>query len=395
MENILLIFGGNSFEHDISILTALIVKNQYRYGKYNILPVYIDHNNEWFFYGGKEKLMSSHFSNFDRTHNSNGFVKCYLKTGQKALFYKKGLLEKRLEVSAALNCCHGGIGESGNLTSMLEGSNIPISSGSHTALGILMDKVISKYVFDGLGLPNLPYFKISKASFTNNKQRYLNKANKLGFPIILKPATLGSSIGISIIKSPEEFYEKVENSFVFEDNILAEKAILEGMTEYNIACMRVKDKVIVSGIDKPLKSDEILSFKDKYIGDDESVISKNSTKKIKGKSSKMSGGSYMSQNINFPYNVDEKLQKQLEQIAVEVYTKLYMYGPVRIDFIACGEENVYLNEVNTIPGSLGYYFFVPSYFKDMTNYIDEIINTSIYLFNKQQKIKKEFITNLF
>ena len=391
MQNILLLFGGKSFEHDISIITALIVKNQYKLGKFNIIPVYITKNNEWFYFS-KQDLNINMFKDFEQKYKQNGFIPCYLKMGQNYLFFKKGLFENKIEISGALNCCHGGQGENGTICSIIENSAIPVSAGSHTGHGICMDKILSKAIFKGLGIPCLPWLSVEKQNFENQREQTFKNIEKFGFPVILKPATLGSSIGIEVVKEVSELENALKVAFEFEDKILIERAVLDNMKEYNVACLRLNGETIVSEIDKPLRKDEILSFKDKYIGDSNQLPSKQNN--LKQKAPSKSGATYLGQSKTFPAQVPEKIARKLKDISKQIYENLDLFGPARIDFIVDKKNNVYLNEINSIPGSLAYYFFVPSHFKTMSEYVDKIIDESINVFTKKSKIKKEFITNL-
>jgi len=385
-KNAMLIFGASSFEHDISIITSLIVYRNAQHLNYNLIPVYIDKNNDWYIYT-KENLNIDCFKNFSSNFKRMGFCKAYAKNNVNKLFFKKGLLEKSITFDVALNCCHGGIGENGELVSILNNMNIPVSSQNPTSLGVLMDKVYSKYCFKALKLPVIKFFVFTQSDALKDFDGILQKAQKLQYPIILKPAKLGSSIGISVCHNQEQFKEAINVALQFDKTILVEKAILEGMTEYNVAVMRNKDQLIVSGVDKPTRTDQILSFKDKYIG------SKNPTNKTGQKSSKGTSG-YLSKKKDFPYPVDEKLQRTLTNIAQTVYTEFDLCGTVRIDFIVDKNNKVYINEVNSIPGSLGYYFFIPEHFKSMSSYINALLDSAIYYHKTQNTINKEFITNL-
>ena len=392
MKNILLIFGGKSFEHDISIITALIVKNRYN-GKYNLVPVYIDRNNEWFYFAGKN-LNSHMFKDFKNTFKQNKFYKAFLKTNENCLYYKKGLFEKKIEIYSAINCCHGGIGECGMLSDILLASKIPVSSGSHTSLGICMDKLLSKYCFEGLKIPFLKYFKTSLTEWENEKELVLKKVDNIGYPVIIKPASLGSSIGIFVAKNKKDFLKNIELSLAFDEKVLVEKAILDKMVEFNIAVIKKDGRIILSEIDKPLRSDEILSFKDKYIGDEKNAPTKKGTKNTP-KKTPSKGGGYLCENKKFVDDLPEKMVEKIKQISSKVYTELGLYGVCRIDFIMDKKMNIYLNEINAVPGSLAYYFFIPKMFKTMGEYIDCLADEGIKEFKIEDKFKKEFETKLF
>lgn len=393
MKNILLVFGGKSFEHDISIITALIVKNRYQNGKFNLVPVYVSSNEEWFYFAG-ENLNSHMFANFENTYEKNKFYPAFFKTGQNYLFYKKGIFEKKIQVYGAINCCHGGLGEGGTYSSLFDACKIPSTAGSHTALGICMDKLLSKYCFCGLNAPCLKYFKTTKNEWKTNKEEVLKKAKNLGYPIIIKPSNLGSSIGISIAKNQTEFEQNLSVAFEFDMSLLVEKAILDNMSEYNVAIMRKDGKLIVSEIDKPVRSDEILSFKDKYIGNQENIPSKNQNKAC-SKMPQTKCGGYLSESKKFDFSLPEKVANQMKNIAKKVYEELGLFGVCRVDFLMDKKGNLFINEINAIPGSLAYYFFVPTVFKSMAEFVDCLVEEGIKCFEAQNNIKKEYVTQLF
>ncbi len=374
----LLIFGGKSFEHDISIITAQIIYNKAKSSSFELLPVYIDKNDEWFYFT-KDNMNITLFKDFEKTYKQKGFVRAYVKAGENYLYYKAGLVH-RVQVDAALLCTHGGRGEDGHLTALLEEANIAPSVGSMTALGICMDKVSTKYALKGMKLPTIDFFDFTKDEFIIGKQAIFDRANKLGYPLIIKPASLGSSIGISVANNEAQLETGVQLALEFDEHLLVEKALLSGMEEYNVACMTHNGKTIVSPVDKPAREHQILSFEDKYIGHPDQ---KRPTKK--------QAGGYLAKK-KFE-KIDEKLEKRLKDYSQKVYEKLGLFGPVRIDFIREGSK-IYINELNTIPGSLGYYFFVPYTFKTMGEYVDAILLNGKKRFEKEQNFKKEFITKL-
>ena len=385
-KNVLVVFGGKSFEHDISIITTVIMMKNYTGGKYKLLPVYISKDNQWFFFTG-EKLEVGLFKDFETTYRQKGFVKAFLKNQSKFLFYKKGIFEKSLPVYSVLNCCHGGAGENGDLNAIFGYNNIPISSGDVCAMGVSMNKLYTKFVLNGLKINCVKYVAIERDKYQSFKGKMLKEVENLGFPVIIKPSMLGSSIGISIANNIKELEEALNLAFEFDNEILVESAILNGMKEYNVACLKTKNGIVVSEIDYACRSDKILSFKDKYIGNNNT-----DGKKIAGGTKKCGG--YLTIKKDFPAKVSDKLRNMLREMSLEVYEKLNLRGPVRIDFLVDKRGKVYLNELNAVPGSLAYYFFVPSIFKTLSQYIDNIIDYSIYENDKNKVLKKEYITNL-
>ncbi len=384
-KNVLLVFGGNSFEHDISIITALTLYNKAKVCSYNLLPIYLSKSNEWFFYS-KDNFNINLFKDFETNYKTNGFVKAYFND-KSCLCYKKSLIEKKIQVYSVINCCHGGIGENGTITAYFNMLNIPISSGSVLSQAIGMDKVISKFVFNELNIPTIKFFKFTKHEFINKFDDILKKIKRLEYPLILKPSTLGSSIGIKIAKNQEEFIESAKVALEFDNTILVEKAILDNLREYNVACLYNNGNIVVSEVDKPKRTDEILSFKDKYIGDG-NISSKRTNKTHSQKS-----GAYLDNKLEAS-DLTQSQNIKLKEFAEKVYRELGLFGPVRIDFIMDKKNKIYINEINTVPGSLAYYFFIPNEFKSMNDYLCKLVENSIIYNKTQNNIKKEFITKL-
>ncbi len=377
MKNILVVFGGKSFEHDISIITTLLLVNRSEGSKYNFLPLYISRQNEWFFVD-KKHLCGDNFKNFD---GKNGKFKRAFFGENKTIVVRGKITKTTYHFDAVLNCCHGGIGENGSLTGLFSCLNVPISSFGLTGMAVSMDKLVSKYAFKGMKLPVIDFTSFTKDEAERNIEVVINRAEKLGYPLILKPCNLGSSIGISIAKNKEELIEAINVAIKFDKTILVEKALLN-FEEYNVACMKYQKATLVSDVDKPIKHDEILSFKDKYIGSGEKTQ----------KSRKMKGGAYLEKK-EFE-KIDKKLEGKLKSLAKTVYEKLGLGGVARVDFIVfCGK--IFLNEVNTVPGSLGYYFFCPSVFKNIGEFLDAIIDESIAQKNEEADVDNNLVTRLF
>jgi len=379
-KNVLLVFGGSSFEHDISIITALIIYKRAMASKQMLLPLYLSKNNEWFlFYGDKFDI--SLFKNFDETKNKY-FKKAYFKNTNH-IYLKNKLRERKIEVCSVINCCHGGVGEDGTLTAFFNMLNIPISTGCVLPQAIGMDKITSKFLFNGLKIPTINFVCFNKEDFYQNNKKTIKEIEKLEYPVIIKPAKLGSSIGIKVAKTREELIDGIKVAFEFDDRILVEKAI-ECFREFNIACMKYQGEIIVSEIDEPIKTDEILSFKDKYVGDNECSI---------GNKRGSKSGAFVYSKMK-EVNLSNELKKIIKDYALLIYKKLELNGPVRLDFIMDKKNKIYINEINTVPGSLAYYFFVPSVFKTMNNFVDGLVEEAIDYDKNRSKLKKEFITKL-
>lgn len=257
-----------------------------------------------------------------------------------------------------------------------------------------MDKVMSKYIFKSLKVPVIQSFSFTKEEFKEDREQILKNLKKLDFPVILKPSTLGSSIGIEVVKNMGGFEKQALVALEFDNTILVEKAILDDMKECNVACLKVDGKTVVSGIDMPKRKDEILSFNDKY---NSKGYFKGSCEKLDRKNCLAKDSKTSKLNIEekkLISTLPDKVTKQIIEISKKVYEKLMLFGPVRIDFILDKKNKVFLNEINTVPGSLAYYFFVPYIYKGVDKFIEAILDNAIIEFNSKVIIKKEYITNL-
>ena len=359
-KNIIVLFGGKSAEHDISLITANLVLNAIDEEKYNVYPVFVDKQNKWFYV----KDFKNNIQNFKQKEE------IFLKIGEDALFVKRTFLLKNLiNVDCAILCHHGVNGEDGTIQSVLKLCNIPYSSSNTLSSAITMDKVVMKLLFKEFGFNVIDYFYFNKQEYENSKDNIINKLeNELNYPVILKPANLGSSIGINIAKNKEELINAINVAFSFDNKVLVEKA-LENFTEINCAVMGYGKEVIVSSLEEPVSWKEFLTFEDKYEGN-----SKKSPKRI------------------YPAKVPEEIKKNIQKVSKLIFEKFELCGVVRIDFIIKNDE-IYVNEINSIPGSLAYYLFEKEEYS-FTNVIDNLINFALKKYENENLLTYAFESNV-
>ncbi len=348
MKNVLVFFGGKSCEHDISIITGVLAVNSIDKELFNAIPIYVDKNGEWF--TGECLKDIEWYKNKDAYKTK--LTKVTFISGDDSLYsVTKNKIKPLYKIAVALNCMHGVNGEDGSLSGCMKLHNIPFSSPDIFASSFAIDKDFTKIVLSGLNVEKLPYARIFKNSYYLKKQSVVKMIEKkFGYPVIIKPATLGSSIGIEIAKSSEKLESCLDNAFKYDEKVIVEKA-LENFKEINCAAYRDNDKIIVSECEEPITSSEILSFKDKYLGS-------------KGGATK-----------KFPAEIPDSLRCKIRSITEKVYRKADVNGVIRIDYIVSNNK-VYLNEVNTVPGSLAYYLFSDT-IKGFTAMLTQILNDGI------------------
>lgn len=355
-KNVVILFGGKSVEHDISILTAKQTYKAIDKELYNVYLVYSTHENTW-------RIVNENF-NIDDKKNKEVF----LKTGESALFFqnKLGFIKKLFKVDCAILCFHGMNGEDGTIQGLLELCNIPYSSSNVLASAISMDKIFMKKLFESFKFNVVDFVNFNKIEYCNNKDKVIKKIEeKLGYPVIIKPSNLGSSIGINKCLCKTELETAIEIALNYDNNILVETAI-ENFKEINCACLKNGENIIVSSLEEPINWQDFLTFDDKY---------KNGSKKIEKRI--------------YPAKISEKITKQIQKTSLEIFKAFNLSGVVRIDYILKDSE-VYVNEINSIPGSLAFYLFEKQNltFNDVLNILIE------NAFNKfEEKQKLNFVYN--
>ena len=251
-EVVLLIFGGKSVEHDISVITAVQTMKSLP-EQYIFLPIYIDKNGDWWTADNLGEIEV--YKNFKKLAKNKREV----VLGHRCVFVKKkNKLIESFRTSLALNCCHGKIGEDGSLQGLLNAYEISYTSCGVASSALCMDKVFVKDILKANLISNVPY-----VSFKSDEKEFV-LPSELGFPIVVKPANLGSSIGISVCKNEVEFGQALALAFKFDKKVLVER-LVENLKEYNCACFEFKGQLFCSDVNEVALTSEIYSFEDKYL----------------------------------------------------------------------------------------------------------------------------------
>ena len=326
MRKVAVIFGGKSNENEISVLTGIFVMKVLEGTEFSPIPVYV-HTDGELYSSSKLKELSTYqagkFSGQDR-------VIFY----GKALYRiqpQKGKIRKCTDVDVALNCCHGGLGEGGGVSALTALNGIPLASPDVLASAVLMDKDVTKIIMKGLGVPTLPYIRVGEKEY-EKRGAFLLKSieRRLKYPVIIKPVRLGSSIGIAKASDEEEAKRGIETAFALDDRLIIEKCLTD-KTDVNCAAYSVDGEIFVSEPQAAF-GDGIYSFEEKYIK--------------RKKDQTQADGCALS----------EEIADKIRSYTKTVYKRLNMQGVVRVDYLISGKQ-VYLCEVNTVPGSLAYYLF--------------------------------------
>lgn len=353
MKTVAVIFGGKTVEHDISVITALqTLKNMSKL--YNIIPIYIDINGVW--WTAQNLGESQTFLNFEKNAIKKKRV-TFLAGSPVLMCENNGKYRKIAKVDVALLCTHGKGGEDGSLQGVLESSFVPYTSCKVASSAICMDKALTKRLLKTFKIDSVKFIEVFQGDFLSNKFKTVQKIKeKLKFPLIIKPARLGSSVGISLCDDVEELQTKLQEAFSFDDKILVEE-FLKNADEFCCAVIKVNGHTCPGKVEQVDKG-KIYSFDEKYL-----------TSKEK-----------------FNKKIDNDLENKIIKESICAYKALECDGVVRIDYLFDKSKNkLYLNEVNSIPGSLACNLF-SSPFRDE---IDLLIDEAICAYeHKQEQVYK-------
>lgn len=361
------VFGGESCEHDVSIITGVQLINKFNNYLYDIVPIYIAKGGVW--YTGEEL---NDLDNYSVGLNYKKLKKCSLVAGSNVLHIIKGKkLVPYTEIDVVIPCMHGVRGEDGALSGVLELSHIPYTSCSLCSSAVSMDKGVFKTFAKGLGISVIDGFVVDYNEFLIDESKIIDKISDFGLPIIIKPCRQGSSIGIEVVKNVADMKKALNMAFQYDKRVLVEKYV-DVDKEVNLALFDNKGELVVSSTETPLSSDEILSFDNKY--------------------RKNAGGFETIKRI-MPASINEGAYCELLNMATKVYRGLDMFGVVRFDFILDRSGMLYLNEVNTIPGSMANYLFDKSKYP-YPRLIELMISNAVKRFERDLGIKKTIDTDI-
>ena len=374
------IFGGETVEHEVSIISALQAIENIDKEKYEVIPIYIGKDRTW--YTGHILLDVNTYKNFQDSKRYLKKVVLYKKDDTFLLQSTTGFFRKDItDIDVILPVVHGNNVEDGTLAGYLDTVGIPYVSSHVLGAAIGQDKVVMKQVMKSAGIPIVDYTWFYDNEYLEEKEEILNRVKKVGYPVVVKPATLGSSVGITYVKSENKIESAIEEAISYDSKIVVEKAV-ENLLEVNASVLGNYERQKVSPIEEVMGLDEILSYKDKYL----------SGSKTKGSTGGSKG--MASTNRIVPARISKDLTTKIQNTAKDVFKLLNLSGVCRIDFLIDKKSNkYYVNEPNTIPGSLSYYLWK----EDGMSYkelLSEMIQTSIKEYKNKKKKVRSFDTNI-
>lgn len=378
--NLAVLFGGRSVEHEVSVISAVQAMANMNKEKYNIIPVYMTKKSE--FYTG-EKLTNI---------NSYKDIPALLKECTECVFVrsegKVQLIRQKMkkfgsnlisDIDIAFPIVHGTNVEDGALQGYLQTLDLPYVGCDVLSSAVGMDKYVMKILLKEAGFPVLDCCRFSAFELDKIEKCADEAEKKFGYPLIIKPVNLGSSVGISRANDRDGLIKSMESAFEFSDRILVEPAVVN-LKEINCSVVGDSESAEASVCEEPVQAsnEDILSFEQKYIGG--------------GKSGGSKGMASLKRKI--PADISQEQEQTIRTLAVDAFRYLGCNGVTRIDFIIdTASDKIYINEINTIPGSLAFYLWEPKGVK-YSELLERMIQLALKRHRESQKINYTFDNNI-
>ncbi|MCR4997212.1 MAG: D-alanine--D-alanine ligase [Butyrivibrio sp.] len=380
------LFGGKSTEHEISIISAIQAIGHINKEKYDVVPVYITKNNDFYVGEDIDKIEEyTHITQLLAKSTQVVWVKENDKVNLVRYPMKKFGNNVMTQVDVAFPIVHGTNVEDGTLQGFLATLGLPVVGCDVLSSAVGMNKYVMKTVLKDNNIPVLDCKCYTWKDYEDVDSLVEKIEKTFEYPVIIKPLNLGSSIGIKKASDRASLLEALDLGFEFSKKILVEHAISK-LKEINCSVLGDYESAEASECEEPINSDEILSFEDKYIGGG----SKGSAKGAKSGGSK--GMASLKRKI--PADISDEMRDKIRTMAVDAFIALGCSGVSRIDFMIDMETNeVYFNEINTIPGSLSFYLWEPLGMK-YEHLLDNMIELALKADRENHKVVYSFETNV-
>ena len=364
-------FGSRSPEHDVSIITAQLIISGLKKLNYEVFPVYISKNGQWF--AGEEFGNIDFFKERDFEEDIKSLKFSLDLTSQNKIILKKDSLfgGKKLEIDLAFPAFHGQNGEDGTIQGLFELLNVPYVGCDVASSAITIDKVLTKLMYENFNIPTSKFHYFTSYDWSLSKESILERIEtELKYPIFVKPARLGSSIGITKVKSKEDLEFAIEVALHYDQKVLVEEGI-QNLKDLTIAVIGNND-LITSEIQESSFSNEFFSYEEKYINE---------------------GGAQLGnaeKRIIIPAQIESELTEKIKVSAKEIYKIMGCSGIARIDYLYdTSTKEFYANEVNTLPGTLYHHLWKESGI-NFSSLLSKLIEYAEERYDKKQRLSFTF-----
>ena len=377
MKKVGVIFGGRSVEHEVSVITGMQIIENINKTKYEVVPIYINKEGKWLTGNSLMDFKNYKDNNFkdakeiiiSPSYKDNNI---YARPEDVGIFGKK-ILGK---IDIMFPAIHGTNGEDGTIQGLLELIDIPYVGPGVLGASVGMDKILMKDVYKANNLPVVEYSWFYRSKWEKDKDQIIEDIEeKLGYPLFVKPANLGSSIGISKAKDREGLINSIEIAIKYDRKIIIEKAV-ESPREINCSVIGYEDELITSLCEEPLGWEEVLTFEDKYV------------------KSNAKGGKSSGERRIIPAEIEDNIREEIEELAKKAFTTIDARGVSRIDFLIDKNKKIYINEINTLPGSISFYLWEGKGYP-FNKLIDELINIAIKVYDEKKDNVYSYDADLF
>lgn len=358
------VYGGKSVEHEVSVISALQAMKSFDHDKYEIIPIYYGKDQQ--FYTGRKATEASTYQKLEDIPKLLEVVD-WVREGQEVFLKYRRLFRVKQRVDVVFPIMHGASGEDGKFQGFLETLGVPYCESGVLSCSIVQDKAMMRRVLKSAHVPLVDGFEITRSECILHPETLIEKAKEIGGPWIIKPVSGGSSIGILCCDDEEQLIPTALECFAFDSKLVVEHRFTD-FREFNIGLLGDHDEVKLSLIEEVFKSDTILSYIDKYGG------------------SSSKGMESVSRAL--PAGIEDEICEQIKDAAKNAFKVCECSGVVRIDFLYDNETKaLYLNEINTIPGSLAAYLF-----KDMSR--QELLDRCINLAFRKERCAKKIVSTI-
>ncbi|MDQ7027722.1 MAG: D-alanine--D-alanine ligase family protein [Anaerolineae bacterium] len=370
------IFGGRSVEHDVSIVTGHQIMNAFDTTKYEVVPIYVTHDGKWFTGAPLcdiENFKDGEITSYDGVKSAilSPDVRHHgLIVNPLAGRFSKSEI-RRLDV--LFPAVHGTHGEDGTLQGLFELADIPYVGYATLGSALTNDKILTKQVLKQNDIPVLDSIFFTRSEWLNKPESILQRLKDgFGYPMFVKPATLGSSIGITRVDDESLLRPAIDIAANFDRRILVEPAVTDGI-EINCAVMGYGDDIQTSVLEQPLSWSDFLAFEDKYLRGNEGMKSADRI---------------------IPAPLSDDLTRRIKDLSIQAFKAVDGRGIVRIDYLVKPDSNeVYLNELNTMPGSLSFYLWRETNLSDSA-VVDKLVTLARDAYADKRRNMYDYKTNL-
>ncbi len=372
--NVGVIFGGKSLEHEMSIISAIQAMNNIDTEKYDITPIFITKENVWYT-GGALRYIDT-FKDLSLLKRYTKSVNLINKDGRFVLVSTGFFRKEVCEIHLVLPVMHGALGEDGSIQGYLNIIGVPYVGSSIYSTSVSQDKAFVKQILAANDIPVTKFVWFGERFYRNKKQELFKQIDELVYPLILKPATLGSSIGVTVIEQKEEIDSTIEKSFSLDTKIIIEEMI-DDVVEYNCSVLLTSDGNIVSDIEEIVTNNKIRTYSDKFVYED---TDESSIRRV------------------VPAKISNKLKKDIELYSLAIFKILNMRGTARIEFLYDKKnDKIYVNEINSIPFCFAHHLWESRHisYKELLNILlKDAIDNEVKLQNMTLVMDNDIISKM-